>query len=169
MLETRYCPRHRTTQTNLRCGRCDELICPRCLVHTPVGARCVDCARPKRLPTFDVTGIYLARAIAASGILGIVGGSAIAFLSVFLFRVPFLELAALVGMGFGIGEGTSLAVNRKRGRVLRFVSGGGVLVAYITISALSSAFGTFNPVFVRGLLFGLVALGISIYLAVSRF
>ena len=39
------CARHPSVETTLRCGRCETPICPRCLVHTPVGARCPDCGQ----------------------------------------------------------------------------------------------------------------------------
>ena len=39
MQDTNYCARHPDTETNLRCGRCDTLVCPQCLVHlTPTAA-----------------------------------------------------------------------------------------------------------------------------------
>jgi len=40
------CARHGDVQTLLRCSRCGVPICPKCLVQTPVGARCPECARP---------------------------------------------------------------------------------------------------------------------------
>ncbi len=74
MLGASRCPRHPDTETNLRCGRCEEPICPSCMVQAPVGFRCKDCARVRPPPTFDVNSIYLARAIGASVALGVAGG-----------------------------------------------------------------------------------------------
>jgi hypothetical protein len=47
----RYCARSPDVETDLRCGRCDVPICPSCLIQTPVGIRCPDCAEvvPPRL------------------------------------------------------------------------------------------------------------------------
>lgn len=36
------------TETNLTCGKCGQPICPKCLVQTPVGARCPQCAALKQ-------------------------------------------------------------------------------------------------------------------------
>jgi hypothetical protein len=44
------CSKHPDTETQLSCARCEKAICPKCLVHAPVGIRCRDCApaRPAR-------------------------------------------------------------------------------------------------------------------------
>ena len=164
MLETTHCARHPKTETNLRCGKCDTLICPQCLVHVPVGVRCPDCAKTRRLPTFEVSGLQLARAVAASLAIGIVGGLAFVFF-ILLIDVPFqLYLIAFVGVGCLVGEGTSRSVNRKRGRNLKFVAAGGMLAALIIVIV----FGIVSVFFSTGLL-GLVALGAAIYFAVKPF
>ena len=157
--ETKYCARHSDTPTNLRCGRCDELICPRCLVHAPVGVRCPDCAKTRPHPTFDVTGVYLARAIAAGMALGLVGG-ATGGIVIFLFLGPFLGPFAIVGIGYLAGEGISVAVNRKRGRSLKYVAAGSVIIAMLTISMFS-----IGPMTIFDLLAGAYA----VYVAVKRF
>ena len=159
MSQTNNCPRHPDTRTNLRCGRCEELICPRCMVHGPVGVRCPECAQVRPPPTYDVSASYLARAIAVGLVLGVVGGVAFALLSPLLLRVQFLDVAALVGIGYLVGEGVSAAVNRKRGRALKFVASGGILVAYIVISIFGISIS----------LFDLLAFAAAIYVAVNRF
>ena len=34
------CAEHPDVETGLRCGRCETPICPKCMIMTPVGARC---------------------------------------------------------------------------------------------------------------------------------
>ena len=154
MPDTLYCKKHSDTETNLRCSRCDEPVCPRCLVHAPVGVRCPDCAQVKRLPTFDVTGVFLARAIAVGLPLGIAGGAAALFTG--LFVAPLLSSIVILGVGYLAGEGISLAVNRKRGRALKFVAAGSVLIAVFTVSIIGLD------------LFQLLASAAAIYIAVNR-
>jgi hypothetical protein len=43
--EVVYCFKHKREATNLRCGRCDRPICTRCVVMSPAGVRCTECAR----------------------------------------------------------------------------------------------------------------------------
>ena len=164
MLETTDCDRHPKTETNLRCGRCDALICPRCLVHAPVGVRCPKCAKTKRLPTFEVSGFQLARAVSASLALGLAGGLAIV-LFIWLVPAPFLLfLVAYVGVGYLVGEGTSLSVNRTRGRGLKLVAGGGMFAAFM----VSVFFGIAGPLFFTSL-YGVLAFGVAFYLAIKPF
>jgi hypothetical protein len=44
-----YCFRHKKEVTRVRCGRCETPICPRCMVFSPAGVRCKDCAK-NRVP-----------------------------------------------------------------------------------------------------------------------
>ena len=158
--ETRYCPRHPGVSTNLRCGRCEELICPGCLVHVPVGVRCPECAQTQTLPTFDVTGAYLARAIAAGVVLGVVGGVVGGVVLGELFGLPFLGPIVIVAVGYLAGEGISMAANRKRGRSLKYVAAGSVIISVLTISLVS-----IGPMTIFDLLAGAYA----VYVAVNRF
>ena len=154
-----YCVRHPTTETNLSCGRCGEAICPRCLVHAPVGVRCPDCAQVRPVPTYDVTGAYLARAIAVGAGLAIVGGAIVVFLTN-LFLNAIVYMALIVALGYLVGESISFATNRKRGRKLKIVAGGSMFVA-ITLATLFTGV-TFSTM-------PLLASGVGFYMAVTRF
>ncbi len=163
MLEASRCARHPDTETNLSCGRCEEPICPSCMVHTPVGYRCKDCARVRPPPTFDVNSVYLARGIGASAALGVAGGLIFWLLSLLLGGVAYWQAIAFAGIGYVIGEGVSLAVNRKRGRGLKLVASGGVFLAYVVSIWLLSRSGV-GPS--GSLLLGLI---VGFYVAIRRF
>ena len=156
-LKMTYCAKHQSTETNLRCGRCETPVCPRCMVHSPVGVRCPECAQQRRLPTFEVTATFLGRAILAGLVLGVAGGVAIRVILAMLGGLPFVGVIAVVGAGYLIGEGISAAVNRKRGRNLKFVAAGSVLIALIVVLAGVSL----NP-------FVLLTGAAAIYVAVGR-
>ena len=130
MSENSYCQRHPGTSTNLRCGKCEATICPQCMVYAPVGARCPDCAQTAPLPMFDVGNLELAKAVAVSLSIGIGGGVLIGFLAPILFGM--LEVVALAGLGYVLGELVSKSVNRKRGRVLQYVAISGMAAAFLT-------------------------------------
>ncbi len=83
------CKRHPEIETNLSCGKCGDPICPKCMVQTPVGARCPSCARLSRVPTYRVSGIYYLRAIGAGLGLAVVCGLLWGFLRAF---IPFFYL-----------------------------------------------------------------------------
>ena len=142
MRETIYCARHKDTPTNLRCSRCETPICPRCMVQTPVGARCKDCAQVVRSPIYSVPPLFLARAVGVSLAIGIGGGLALLILGpVLLFGSILLYPAAMAGLGYLVSEGISAATNRKRGRPLQFVAAGGVLVATVVVIVVYGVIG----------------------------
>lgn len=157
------CARHPDVETSLRCGRCGTPICPRCLVQTPVGARCPACARLYKLPTFRVSTSYYARAagtaLGMAAVTGIIWGVINGFIGFF-----YLNLVLAAGVGYAIGEVVSLAVNRKRGRWLAVVGGIGVALAYL-VNIFT--FGTVPFGAIR-IVLDLVSLGIGVYVAIIR-
>lgn len=157
------CAAHPDVETNLRCGKCGKPICPRCMVMTPVGARCPECARLYKLPTYRVSKQYYLRAMGTALGMAIITGFAWGFIGNFL---PFFFLNILLGpaAGYAIGEVVSLAVNRKRAKGLAAVAGVAVVMSYLVSIFLPWGFhfGLFN------ILFDLLALGLGIFVAVTR-
>jgi len=148
------CATHPEVETSLRCGRCGRLICPKCLVQTPVGARCPDCARMKRLPTYEVSPRqYLIASGAGLGV-AIVTGFAWAFIPLSGY---FSLLIALV-VGYAIGEVISRSVNRKRSLGLQVIGGISMVVSYVI-------YYLFFPLFS---LFPIIGLALGILIAVIR-
>jgi hypothetical protein len=105
--ETLRCARHPNTETVLRCGRCDTPICARCMVMSPVGARCPTCAQVKRF-NLMLKPIELVRSVGYGLGVGIVGTVIVAYIA------GFLGLFAYAGLGFGVGYAVSVGANRKR-------------------------------------------------------
>jgi hypothetical protein len=153
------CKRHPKTETNLFCGKCGDPICPRCLVQTPVGARCPSCARLSRVPTYRVSSIYYLRAAGAALGLAVVSGFLWGFLRSILFSGYFNFFIA-AALGYGIGEGISLTVNRKSGTGLAIIGGLTVVAAYI-ISSFTFGGRAFSP-------FDIVSIVVGIFVTVAR-
>ena len=116
------CARHPSVETVLRCGRCDTPICPKCLVPTPVGARCPDCAQVRRF-AFIVKPHELARAAGMGLAVAAVGALVLSF-------IPFLGLIGLAFIGFAVGEAVSVGANRKRARELGPLAVACLLIGY---------------------------------------
>jgi hypothetical protein len=158
------CATHPEVETNLRCSKCLTPICPRCAIQTPVGLRCRACARLTRLPTFQVgRRDYLLGALAG---LGAAAGLGFAWLFIKLV-MPFagiLNLLLAAGAGYAVGQAVSLAARRRRSLGLKIMAGLGAALAFFIGNQLDLAVG---PVFGISL-FGLAALGLVIYLAVSQ-
>ncbi len=123
------CAAHPDVETNLRCGKCGRPICPKCLVQTPVGARCSDCARLRRLPTFEVS---FRQYLIASGVgLGVAAVAGIAWAMLFnLLSYLSFYLVLAAAAGYAMGELISLSVNRKRGPVLQAIAASSMALSF---------------------------------------
>ena len=163
-----YCATHPNVETRLACGRCERFICPRCMIQTPVGSRCNDCARVRKAPVFDVSATqYLLAAAAAvglGGLLGVVG----AILRLEFGNFPFVTGILAAGIGYLLGEAVSRVTNRKRGLGLSVIAGVGVAVAF----AVAMAVVQLRPITYRydflDIGFALLFLGLAVYIAISR-
>ena len=157
------CATHPNVETNLRCGKCGKPICPKCLVQTPVGARCQDCTRLQKLPTFEVSkGYYWRAAGTAIGLAFALGAAWWAIPMGFYFN--FL-LAA--GFGWVMGEVVGRSVNRKRSRGLAFIAGTGVVLSFI-ISIFPPWGHWFLGFSAQSLTVSLIAVALGVWIAVTR-
>ncbi|MSQ11283.1 MAG: hypothetical protein EXR48_01065 [Dehalococcoidia bacterium] len=135
---TTVCTNHKKVETALRCGKCDKPICGRCAMNTEVGTRCRDCARLKRVPTYQVNPVYLVRGLVA----GLAVAVGVGLLGGFLFREDVISrsrvLAALIllTMSYLTAEVVSLATNRKSGPPLQMVGVACFLAGYAVFEAL---------------------------------
>ena len=66
----RYCVRHPQRETLVGCGRCERPFCTECLIHTPAGQRCYECAGVRRNSAQVAAGSALLKA----GLIMFVGG-----------------------------------------------------------------------------------------------
>lgn len=172
--QTLHCARHTKNPTNIRCGRCETPICVECLVHGPVGMRCPDCARVSRVPTYDVSPVYLARGIAAGAVVALALGFALTLTPPLILALyasvgaavatlmPFLISAYIAAIGFVVGEAVSLATNRKRGLPLKIVSGLCMVLASAVI-----VWGFPSPFLPQ--LFLMAAIAFGVWLSIRRF
>lgn len=131
------CATHPDVQTTLRCGKCGKPICPRCMVTTPVGARCRDCARLYVLPTYRIPPVYYLRATGAALAIAIAIGVAWGFLRSFLgWYGPILTVAVGYGAGVAVSFATERAVNRKRGTGLAAIGAIAVLMCFALVELI---------------------------------
>jgi len=152
------CPRHPDILTALRCSRCETPICPRCSVQTPVGARCRACARIARSPVYTLGVRHVVRAFAAA----IVGGAFMGLVWAFVlspFTYGFLAIFIGAGLGWAFTRLIDIATGKKRGPVTIAAASLGILIAWGVLLLVIE---------LRVALYGLVAVGIGIYLAYAN-
>src|SRR5581483_6371595 len=160
-----HCARHPQVETALTCGRCGTPICPRCLVQTPVGARCPTCANVRRLPTVDVKPVFLARGLAAAVVAGVAVGAFWGFATSGRSSgfVGFFIIFVALAIGWALGEAVSVATNRKRGPALQACAVLGVVLAYLVHNVVAGI-----PVLPAGDFWGYVATGLAAVFAAQR-
>ncbi len=128
------CSEHPGVETNLTCSKCGKPICPKCLIQTPVGARCADCAQLRRIPTYNISTLQYAKAFAVAIFAALVSGIAWGRVQSWLSFISLDFLLAIV-IGYAIGELVSLSINKRRGTWLQAVAGMAVVLSYITSRA----------------------------------
>jgi hypothetical protein len=160
------CATHPSVETELTCGKCGKPICPKCLVYTPVGARCRECAQVRRIPTYNMSASTFARAAAGA----LVGGLAIG-VAWWLFNVItffFFGILAGLAIGYAVGELVSVATNRKAGPPLQAIAVAGVFMAFITRTLLLYVFDGLDADAFRVDIAAVIALAIGCFVAAGR-
>jgi hypothetical protein len=118
-----YCYRHPKSETYVRCGRCDQPICPKCAVQGPVGFRCRQCGLVKSATISSFTPQQLALGVAvpigAGAILGFLGG-----------QVGFYSIFIAFFAGAFIAEAFVRFVGLKRGPIVRTMLYGGLVAGF---------------------------------------
>ena len=101
------------------------------------------------------------RGVVAGVGIGILGGLILGIAGAYtnLFFIPYVFTLAMVGLGYLVGEGISRATNKKRGQPLIVAAVVGVVVAFVIVVAFAR---------LQLGLFDLLALGISLFLAIQR-
>ncbi len=157
------CAYHPDIETNLSCGKCGKPICPKCMVQTPVGARCPDCAKLAKLPTYRLAAKhYLIASGTALGMAlatGLVWGVVREFL-------PYIYVNLLLagGVGLAVGEVVGRSVNRKRGNRLALIGAVAIPLSYLAGTAFNMIFKyttAFHPL-------DILAVAIGVFVAVIR-
>ena len=164
------CATHPSVETFLSCSKCDKAICPKCLVHTPVGARCKGCAKVRRSPIYEVGTLYYLKAAGAGLGLAVAGGVVWALLR----GIPFASIITSIIVGVVIGEGISRVANRKRGVGLQVIAAISVIASGFAGKAMQAAF--FYDLSGQGFwryvlsvdVFLLLFLGVGVFYAVGR-
>lgn len=135
--ETLHCFRHPRRETALRCGKCDNPICARCVVQTPVGARCASCAQLKRLPQFDVGVTLVARATAAGFGTSLLGWYLISHAVFLRFFLSFL-------VGAAVGEVMSRLSRRRTSLALEVAAVAAVVAGLFVVESLRLGTGVYR-------------------------
>ena len=164
-----YCETHPKIETGLTCSRCDRRICPKCMVQTAVGGRCVDCGKGKRSSIYDVSiqrYIFVSIAVLFTGSCwGVAWGLLHVTVGWMFLGLGYWILALLTG--YVIGETTSVVAARKKGAGLAIIGALGVIEASV-ISLLVQLLWMDLQLSLSVIVLLVPVSGLASYIAVSR-
>ena len=168
------CLRHPDTASNLGCSRCGDLICPQCMVQSPVGARCPDCANIGQAPIFRSTPTEFASTIVLSLVAAIGFGVAYAVVVWVLWVLPLgfmignvAALFIIALSGAPVGDFVRRVGKNKLDARLRIVAAVTMLLIWMVgFTVGSEMLGVWNGVFLN--IVAYIGLGVGIYVAMNR-
>jgi len=156
-----HCANHPDRETRVHCSNCGKPICPDCMVYSPVGIKCQQCAKLPRSALVTLKPERAALAVAAAVLIGTVVGFAYYFLlSSFGFFIFFIA----AGIGYLVGEGVLRASGFYRGKPTALIAVGGTIWAFLfppLVFSLASA-----GLRLQTVLFGLTGRGIMTWFIV---
>ena len=178
MHETMYCPRDPEVETSLRCGRCGSLICPTCLVQSPVGSRCPSCAAIGRSPMMDSSRGHVVKAIITAVVMAAITGPALVGILILVDRLQLVDrlprgdsIVAMIGfvaIGYVSGEAVRRVVGYKLDKRFQYIAGLSVFGAYVvSLLTILQLFDQGN-VFILNNILVLAGMGIGIWVAMGR-
>ena len=134
MTEPMHCVNHPSVETYLRCNKCGQPICPKCVVQTPVGYRCRDCVNAQQRVFYaDFRPVHYLVAAAVALPLALVAGWLIPSLGWFA-----IFLGPLVGGA--IANVAHWAIQRRHGRYTWLVVCGCIVAGALPKLLLSLLF-----------------------------
>jgi len=137
MPEMAVCSNHPEIETKLSCGRCGTIICYKCVMHAPVGIRCFGCVRTTKIPVFDVDSLSYVKVTLASIVLSILASLFFGFVFVVIYRIQIILLAAMIGVGYALGESVSFLSNRKISNLLKLIAATNVVIFFVCAGLLN--------------------------------
>jgi hypothetical protein len=159
------CANHPNEMTYVRCGRCDKPICVRCMVDTPVGKKCQECAQNRTHLTESTPRQVLTAFLVATLVAVPVGWVMHRYLAIILLAFVYGYLVAEVALRAG---------QRRRSLAMQVAAGLAALIGSFVGAALVLPSGMPDettaafvwPLALRP--YALIMTAISVAVAVSR-
>ena len=143
-----YCTNHPTVETLLRCNRCGQPVCLKCMMLTDVGYRCKACVHAQTAVFFNATvldyvlvgAVAFVAALVATPVAGMILGEIWGFS---LFLAMFAGPAA----GGVLASMARFAGRKHRGRYLGYTAVGGAIAGVLLVYAIVFFVTGFVPFF----------------------
>jgi hypothetical protein len=121
---------HPNEMTLVRCGRCERPICVRCMVDSPVGKKCRDCAR-SRTHISEASGKQVLAGFLVGTLVAVVAGAVLHQFPLWILALPYGAL---------VGEATLRAGRRSRSPAMQVAAGAAALVGSLAGALIAGGF-----------------------------
>ncbi len=122
-----YCINHPNTETLLRCYRCGNPVCIKCVRRTPVGLLCKQCLSNQQAGFYTATPLDYVLTLAIGGVLGLIAGAIAGVLGGLWFISIFYAPAA----GGVMAEAIRFVIRKRRGRYIGLLAAALVVLGAI--------------------------------------
>jgi hypothetical protein len=122
---TLTCTFHPKVETQLRCNRCNQPICIKCVTHTPTGYRCHECIRSQQKIFVTTKWFDQVIAVAITGVISFLGSLFASNLGIYLM------ILIAFGTGYVIVWAVKKAINNRRSPLLKYIMSGSALLGSI--------------------------------------
>jgi len=153
------CNKHPQITTNLKCHRCEIPICPKCLVQSDVGFKCITCHKlsMSNINTINIpTQIIL---IVIMSIIGIVSSILIKTIQMLLILPAIIHIIYWIILGYILSTISTKITKGKRSTRLVWITSLGIAFSYLTSQVL-----LFNGFYGQNSTIEILAIGGSIYI-----
>jgi hypothetical protein len=138
------CYNCKKNETNLRCQKCDELICYKCSISTPVGYRCTKCVSFNKLPMYKISNIKLIITLLCMIPISVLSGIISTILIPSMSYYNLISMIVCLVYGLVISQIIFYAINKiadnKRGKKLQCISLIAISMSLITRAYITNDF-----------------------------
>lgn len=132
-----FCYKHPTTETLLKCIRCENPICVKCAIKTPTGYQCPDCVKRQQKSFDTATMVDYPVGFITAAVLSGIASVLVSLIGGFGFFAWFAILFGAPTAGIIIAEGCRSTTSRHRSRSLFQVIIAGVIIGTLPMLLLS--------------------------------
>mgnify|MGYP001577603898 CR=1 FL=1 len=167
-----YCINHPKTETLLRCNKCGNPVCIKCVDRTPVGYRCKTCLNIQHAGYYTATPIDYVIVLVVGTLASMIGGAIALALGGWWFISFFYAPAA----GGAIAEMIHWALRKRRGKYIGLLASATVVIGALLVAGaiplfmlVFAALGNpkLLPFATSGILGALFNIGLWIYLVLA--
>ncbi len=160
---TVYCVNHPNTETLLRCYRCGNPVCVKCVKRTPVGLLCKQCLSNQQAGFYTATPLDYVIVLVVGSVLSLIAGAIAGVLGGLWFVAIFYAPAA----GGVIAKVIHFAIRRHRGRYIGLLAAVLVVLGALVVVEGFPILAALATGQMSILMRGLFNIGLWIYLALA--